>query len=161
MFRDYVLLILFFEIHNRFQLLCHYCPIFTCTGWGRQISGTTKSKSTKPSLWPPCISAININVTSRHKRYQSPTGFQEWNFCHPQTEIFLKTSLKWEHWTNQIACFDQSMKSDQSNCLFCSHFEHFGWHKPCCFMIPIFLSGDEWEVVIQVYTQFVTSWVPD
>ena len=37
------------------------------------------------SRFPPDIKDIN------HQ-----TGFQEWNFCHPQAEIFLKTSPKWE-----------------------------------------------------------------
>ena len=30
------------------------------------------------------------------------------------------------NWTNQIACFDEPLKSDQSDCLFCTHFENFG-----------------------------------
>ena len=49
-------------------------------------------------------------VFPRYKRYQSQTGFQEWNFCHPRTEIFLKTSLKWE-------------QLDQSDCLLWSAYE--------------------------------------
>ena len=30
------------------------------------------------------------------------------------------------NWTNQTACFDEPLKSDQSDCLFCTHFENFG-----------------------------------
>ena len=40
--------------------------------------------------------------------------------------------------TNQIVCFDQTMKLDQSDCLFLSHFEHFWWHKLVYYTSSIF-----------------------
>ena len=57
-----------------------------------------------------CLGSMAAAVQPRYKRYQSQTGFKERNFCHPQTEIFLKTSPKWE-------------QLDQSDCLLWSAYE--------------------------------------
>ena len=62
---------------------------------------------TRPSL---ITSHSFFAIATRYKRYQSQTGFQEWNFCHPQTEISLKTSPKWE-------------QLDQWDCLLWSAYE--------------------------------------
>ena len=37
---------------------------------------------------------LEEQVQDRYLTYQSQTGFQECNICHPRREIFLKTSLK-------------------------------------------------------------------
>ena len=70
--------------------------------------------------------------------------FRNGTFVTLKRKYFSKPLHSECNWTNQIACFDQPLKSDQSDCLFCRHSEHFGWHKPCCFMISIFLSG--WHI---------------
>ena len=78
-------------------------------------------------------------------RYEAWPAFQEQKYCRPKTENLSQFLPTLEHsvcnWTNQIACFDEPLKSDQSDCLFCTHFENFGWHTPCWAMPLIFLSG--------------------
>ena len=83
---------------------------------------------------------------TRYKGYRSQRGFQERTFCHQKRKYFSQPLHIESNRTNPIVCFDQPMKSGQSDCLFCSHFEHFGWHKPCCYMSPIFLSGPDFAV---------------
>ena len=56
------------------------------------------------------VNKLDMTVKVRYKIYQSQTEFQEWNFCHPQTEIFLKTS-------------SQCVQLDQSDCLHLSAYE--------------------------------------
>ena len=96
-------------------------------------------------LWrfmPYAFSDLRFCLTStRYIRYQSWTVFQEQSFCRPKTEIYLNFSQPWSAvcaigpirllawmslWslTNQIVCF-------------CTHFENFGWHKPCWGLIGI------------------------
>ena len=52
--------------------------------------------------------------------------FRNGNFVSLKQKYFSKPLQSESKWTNQIACFDQPMKPDQSDCLLCSHFEHFG-----------------------------------
>ena len=68
-----------------------------------------KEKSATSPHSPMLLDAWEEEET-RFKRYQSQTGFREWNFCHSQTEVFLKTSPKWE-------------QLDLSDCLLCSAYE--------------------------------------
>ena len=52
--------------------------------------------------------------------------FRNGTFVTLKRKYFSKPLQSESNWTNQIACFDQPMKSGQSDCLFCSHFGHFG-----------------------------------
>ena len=73
-------------------------------------------------------------VTLRYKWYKSQTGFQEWNFCQPQTEIFLKTSSQW-------------VQLDQSDCLLWSAYE--------VWPIRLFVLHTLWTFRV---TSLVASW---
>ena len=55
--------------------------------------------------------------------------FRNATFVNLEQKCFSKPLQSESNWTNQIACFDQPMKFDQSDCLFCSHFKHFGWSR--------------------------------
>ena len=58
------------------------------------------------------------------------------------------TSIVKISWTNQIVCFDQPMKTDQSDCLFCSHYKHFG--EPSIFYLilsSLHFAGNERIVI--------------
>ena len=76
-----------------------------------------------------------------------PTQIQK---IQPKEDFRIRTfvTLKWKYFskplhvlnnrTNQIASFDQPMKSDQSDCLFWSGSEHFGWLGLACYISSIF-----------------------
>ena len=69
------------------------------------MTGRFCDPSTYFVSFPPTAGRADHIVT-----YKLQRGLVEQNFCHPKTEIFLKTSPKWE-------------QLDQSDCLLCSAYE--------------------------------------
>ena len=85
--------------------------------------------STKPHQIPIKTQILKINLAMHRsdiKDINHKQDFRNGTFVTHKRKYLSKPLQSESNWTNQIACFDQPMESDQSDCLFCSHFEHSG-----------------------------------